>query len=182
MRGLLIFLSLFVVACGAGEDGDAAPQPGRGVLVIAVDALRFDHTNFGAYDRDTTPRLQEWFEDKGVVFADAWSPGPSILPAHVSILTGCDPRLALRPDVILSDGSRQSPITDWLLPAGMPTLADEFLGAGWRTSAFLDHMFLEERRGIERGFREFEEAEAWNDERQPYLSAWWQQALLRLGR
>lgn len=169
-RGLLFSMSLLVVACGASESDGAPRQAGRGVLVIAVDALRYDHTNFGGYDRDTTPRLQEWFEGKGVVFADAWSPGPSILPAHVSLLTGCDPSLALRPDVILSDGSLQPPITDWYLPAGMPTIADEFLGAGWRTSAFLDHMFLEERRGIERGFREFEEAESWNDERQPYLS------------
>ncbi len=152
-RAYLSWLTL-LAACGAFEG--PPEQAGRGVLVIAVDALRWDHTSFANYGRDTMPRLAEWFEQEGVVFTDAWSAGPQILPAHIALLTGCDPTVARRPEVVLSDGRRLPPVTDWFVPELVPTLADEFLGDGWHTAAFVDHVFLEERRGVERGFREFE--------------------------
>ena len=154
MRPSFLVLPL-LVACGA--DSGSSPEPGRGVLLIAVDALRWDHTSFAGYDRDTTPKLLEWFAQNGLIFKDAWSPSPSLLPAHISLLTGCDPTVAQRPAVVLSDGSTLPPVTPWFVPPAVPTLAEEFLGAGWRTAAFVDHGFLEERRGVERGFREFEQ-------------------------
>lgn len=145
---------LLLLAACAGESSD---EPGRGILVVAVDALRWDHTSFAGYDRDTTPRLREWFEEEGFVFADAWTPGPDLLPAHMALLTGCDPTVCRRPDVVLSDGATQPPITRWFVPEGVPTLAEELLSDGWHTAAFGDRVFLQERRGVERGFRRFEE-------------------------
>jgi arylsulfatase A-like enzyme len=149
---------LLLCACGGPDQvsgSEPADSSGRGVLVVAVDALRWDHTSFAGYDRDTTPQLAAWFADHGTVFADTWSPGPNLLPAHVALLTGCDPTLARRPPVVLSDGSTLPPVTDWFIPPGMPTLAEEFLAEGWSTGAFVDHGLLEERRGFERGFRDF---------------------------
>ncbi len=149
---LLIALSL--AACGGSAP---APESGRGILVVAVDAWRFDHTSFDAYDRDTTPRLVALAAEEGIVFHDAWTPGSGLKPAHVALLTGCDPGVARRPKVVLSDGRVQPPATDWYIPEEVPSLAAEFAAEGWNTAAFIDHRFLEERHGFERGFRRFEE-------------------------
>jgi arylsulfatase A-like enzyme len=128
---------------------------GRGLLVIVVDALRFDHTSLGTYDRNTTPRLKELAQDQGILFNNAWSVAPDLIPAHVALLTGCDPSVARRPNVILSDDTRLSPLTAWFIPASVPRLAREFLANGWRTAAFVDHAHIGARRGFEDGFREF---------------------------
>lgn len=160
---------LLLLPLGCGEPFAPAEDPGRGVLLIAIDALRYDHTGFAGYDRDTTPKLSALFDRQGVVFEDAWSPGPGLLPSHISLLTGCDPTIASRPEVVLSDGRKQAPLVNWSVPDGAPSLADEFLGAGWHTAAFVDHSLLEGRRGVDRGFRDFQEVGPWSENAQ-YLS------------
>jgi len=132
-----------------------APTRGRGMLVIVVDALRFDHTSLGSYDRDTTPQLKALAEEQGILFNNAWSVAPELIPSHVSLLTGCDPAVARRPNVILSDGTRLPPLTNWFIPESVPRLAREFLVNGWRTAAFVDHAHISGRRGFDDGFRDF---------------------------
>ena len=161
-------LPLLLLALGCGPGPDPHAEPGRGVLVIAIDALRYDHTSFAGYDRDTTPRLNGMFAKQGVVFADAWSAGPSLLPAHIGLLTGCDPTVSRPPSVVLSDGRTQPPLEPWFVPEEVPTLADAFLADGWRTAAFVDSALLEDRRGADRGFRDYQVAGPGNDN-EPFL-------------
>lgn len=153
------FLAAFILALAAcsqpPEPAEGSVAGGRGMLVIVVDALRFDHTSLGTYDRDTTPRLKELAEDQGILFSNAWSVAPDLIPAHVSLLTGCDASVARRPNVLLSDGTLLSPLTTWFIPESVPRLAREFLADGWRTAAFVDHAHISKRRGFEDGFREF---------------------------
>ena len=145
-----------LAACSQSQEpADEPSASGRGMLVIVVDALRFDHTSLGTYDRDTTPRLKELAEGQGIIFSNAWSVAPDLIPAHVSLLTGCDASVAHRPNVLLSDGTLLSPLTTWFIPESVPRLAREFLANGWRTAAFVDHAHISERRGFEDGFREF---------------------------
>jgi arylsulfatase len=153
------FLAAFILALAACsqplEPAEGSVVSGRGMLVIVVDALRFDHTSLGTYDRDTTPRLKELAEDQGILFSNAWSVAPDLIPAHVSLMTGCDASVARRPNVLLSDGTLLSPLTTWFIPESVPRLAREFLADGWRTAAFVDHAHISKRRGFEDGFREF---------------------------
>jgi len=128
---------------------------GRGILLLVVDALRYDHTSFGRAGWDTTPRLAAWAQREGVVLDDLWSAAPSLVPAHVALLTGCDPLIASTPRVVLSDGRTVEPLTPWTIPRGAPSLAVELLQAGWTTAAFIDHRFPM-LRGLERGFVVFE--------------------------
>ncbi len=136
------------------------------MLLIAIDALRYDHTSFSNYDRVTTPKLEALFQRQGVIFTDAWSPAPRLLPAHIALLTGCDPSVAREPEIELSDGTRQAPLIDWRVPATVPTLAEEFLGQGWHTAAFVDDPALQDRRGVDRGFRDFQAVGPWTDNAQ----------------
>jgi len=145
----LALLGLCFVACGP----DPADLRGsRGVLVIAIDALRADHVSGLGYDRPTTSALDK-LAAQGVTFADAWSASPDMLPTHAALLSGCDPGLAHRPG--LAQRGPASDLTGWLLPDGMPSLAQEFLARGFDTAGFVDHPAVSPIRGVARGFQTF---------------------------
>jgi len=151
MRASLLAAPLLALGASCGG-GDGAGEVGRGVLVIAVDALRADHLSALGYDRETTPRLER-FARRGVLFANAWSSAPEMTPAHVTLLTGCYPEIARMPP--LPDGSM--PISTWSVPGDVPRLAQEFLASGWRTAAFVDHAGLGETPGLSQGFQTYED-------------------------
>ncbi len=150
-RTSLAFLGFvaLTLACGP-RPADA--RRSRGVLVIAIDALRVDHVSALGYDRPTTPAIDRLAE-QGVVFTDAWSASPDVLPAHLALLTGCDPGLAHRPG--LAQKGPASDLTGWLVPDGMPSLAQEFLAQGFETAGFADHPAVAQIRGVARGFQTF---------------------------
>ncbi len=148
----IAFASL--AACfGACGPRPSSSEPGRGLLVIAIDALRADHVSALGYDRPTTPVL-DGLARQGVLFSDAWSASPEILPAHIALLTGCDPRLARR-----SDPLGRGPATDlsgWFVPDHVPSLAQELLAQGFETAAFVDHPALSPIRGLAKGFQVYQ--------------------------
>jgi arylsulfatase A-like enzyme len=136
----------------AGCADEPPPRPGRGVLVIAIDALRADHLGAYGYDRATTPRLDRLAEE-GILFDDAWAAAPELMASHVALLTGCDPTLARRPP--LPDGTPLDEIAAWWVPKEVPRLAREFLLAGYRTAAFVDHPMLSPVYSLDAGFEHF---------------------------
>ena len=159
------------VACGAAlllagcsnDDGvplqrvadGKAEVTGRGVLVIVIDGLRWDHTSLAGYDRDTTPFLRQ-FAKSSVVFEDAWAATASPLGSHIAILSGCDPSIAQPPTAMESvPGAPTARGDAWFIPEGLELLSQPFLGSGWRTAAFVDHPMIAELRGFDRGFVEF---------------------------
>ena len=122
------------------------------MLVIVVDALRADHVSSFGYDRRTTPAI-DGLASKGVAFTSTWSASPEMLPAHAAILTGCDPRLAQRPDLKVT--GRESELASWFVPDGVPRLAQQFLAHGYETAAFVDHGSISQVHGFARGFQQF---------------------------
>jgi hypothetical protein len=147
MRRLLP-LALALTACGGGN---GSGEGGRGVLVIAIDGMRYDHTSLADWVNDTTPRLRELAEE-GVVYENAWSAAPWSLPSHASILTGCDPLVSQR---ILPPEFPPATHLRWHVPDAAPSLAVEFLRAGWTTAAFSDHLWIGRSFGFARGFGTF---------------------------
>jgi arylsulfatase A-like enzyme len=130
---------------------------GQGVLVIAIDGLRFDHTSLGGYDRETTPFLASLAES-GISFTDAWSPTPSLVGSHVAILSGSDPMLARPPVDAAPAGAVAAEAADpWFIPEGLWLLGRSFLSRGWNTAAFVDDPQIAELSGFSAGFREFVE-------------------------
>ncbi|HED65618.1 MAG TPA: hypothetical protein ENJ09_08685, partial [Planctomycetes bacterium] len=139
-------LTLVLLACGGsvlgGEGG------GHGVLVVAVDGLRADHLGSFGYDRDTSPNLDA-LARSGVSFRDALACSPLTLPSHIGLLSGTEPFLAQRR--LREDFGFER----WNLAPRLPSLAVEFLAAGWRTAAFLGTPELGEVEGLRRGFLEW---------------------------
>lgn len=134
-------------------DGTVRGQGGRGVLLVAVDSLRADHMSFGGYDRETTPILDGLQED-GVAFLQTFSAAPSLIPSHGSLLTGCDPvviRQLLPEDIGIVTFTHR-----WRVPDPAPSLAAEFLAAGYATACFMDHSSLIPTLGFGRGFERFD--------------------------
>ena len=160
--GLLFLATSCLAGCGSDqtlEDVAAgrAEVTGQGVLVIAVDGLRWDHTSLSGYDRDTTPYLASLAKE-GIVFTDAWSPTPSLVGSHVAILSGSDPQLARPPVDLVGTGALVSDAPDpWFIPDGLWLLGRSFLGRGWNTAAFVDDPQIAELNGFSVGFRDFVE-------------------------
>lgn len=161
---LACLLALVGAACGAGPSAGTAP----GVLLVVVDELRADHLGVYGYDRDTTPVLGGLARE-GLRFEQVFASAPLLIPAHITLLTGCEPGVARR---FLRDTLRLS-LTDpvdpavapefeglnerrWGLPARAPRLAVEFLAAGYATAAFVDHELLSEAYGFGVGFQRYE--------------------------
>ncbi|MEW6072138.1 MAG: sulfatase [Planctomycetota bacterium] len=142
---------ILLAACGRVAAGtDAAP----GVLVIAIDGLRADHVGAYGYDRPTTPTLDR-LAAEGLHFAQAFANSPSLLPSHVSLLTGGEPFVARRylpAEIDLAVERR------WHLPAAVPRLAVEFLAHGHDTAAFVDHPHLAPVFGFDVGFERYVES------------------------
>lgn len=137
-----------VGGCGAFPGGEVGP----GVLVIAIDGLRADHLGCLGYDRPATPTMDELAAD-GVLFTQAFSTAPLVLPSHVSLFTGCDPIVARRFVPSSFEGLEER---RWLIPERVPHLAVELLSAGFRTAAFVDDPLLDPVYGFKRGFQKYD--------------------------
>ena len=163
---LPLSLCAAVLACGDSENAlrrverGEARVTGRGVLVLAIDGLRYDRTSLGRSDRETTPFLRE-LAAEGAELSDLWSTMPERFDAHVSLLTGSDPLVARRP--ALPGADRLDDPREWemgrplVVPRAAPSIAVDFLAHGWTTAAFADHEDLARIRGVDRGFRDFYE-------------------------
>lgn len=138
-------------ALGSCIPARAARETAPGILVVAVDGLRADHLGAYGYDRETTPNLDA-LASQGVLFESVFSSAPRMLPAHVSLLTGCQPWVARRtlPSELEVSFERR-----WKLPIEVPHLAVELLAAGWSTAAFVDHEEMAPLYGLDRGFKLF---------------------------
>jgi choline-sulfatase len=143
-------LMLYAPAEAAPHAPRAASVERPSVVVYLIDTLRADHLGCYGYDRPTSPRIDA-FARSAIVFTDAVAQSSWTLPSTASVLTGLTPRrhgalgvaTAIRPDV--------------------PTLAEQFRRAGYRTAAFVTNYLASTEFGLARGFDHFrlyrEEAE-----------------------
>jgi len=154
----LLCVALAAGGCAPASDGG----PSRGVMLIAIDALRADHVGSAGYDRDTTPFLDS-LAAEGVAFDQAFTTAPWVLPAHVSLLTGCDPQIAMR---VLPDNVPRSVLTVWNVPDAAPRLPKEFLRAGFATAAFVDYPWLGSAQGFTPGFETFKPSDYTSNRRE----------------
>ena len=114
------------------------------VLLVTIDTLRADRLGCYGYARASTPTLDA-LAARGVRFATAVAHVPLTTPSHASILTGLTP---------LRHGVRDN---GQVLPAQVPTLAEAFRGAGYRTAAFVSGFPLDRRFGLDRGFETYDD-------------------------
>ncbi len=122
----------------------AAPAGPPNVLLITLDTTRADRLGVYGYAAARTPVLDRLAQD-GVLFERAVAAAPTTLPAHASLMTGRNP---------MAHGVRNNGVP---LGRAVPTLADAFRAAGYRTAAFVSAFVLDQRFGLVRGFDTYDD-------------------------
>ncbi len=120
------------------------------VILIGIDTFSASHTSLYGYPRPTTPRLSE-FASEAILFDPLITNATWTLPSFLSMLSGL-PSGAHQFDRV--DG-RVERVQGWetlQLAPNRWTLAEAFLGAGWRTGAFVDTPWISPEFGFEQGF------------------------------
>lgn len=60
------------------------------ILMFGIDSLRSDHMSLYGYDRLTTPHIDKYIDEGGIVFENMFSPSIPTTPGYASMLTGLD--------------------------------------------------------------------------------------------
>lgn len=60
------------------------------ILFFGIDSLRSDHMSLYGYDRLTTPHIDKYINECGIVFENMFSPSVPTTPGYASMLTGFD--------------------------------------------------------------------------------------------
>lgn len=117
-------------------------EPGRGLILVSMDAARGDRVSAMGYPRPTTPNLDR-LVDEGTVFTQALVQTPASGPSHATMLSGLPP-LAHQ---LLHNA-------DVLDPAVL-TVAERLRQRGFATAAFADNFYIDARYGFDQGFDTF---------------------------
>lgn len=124
----------------------ATPEPG--VLLVILDTVRADHLSAYGYARETSPNLDR-LAAEGERYERAYAQSPWTLPAIATILTGQPPHV--------HQASRASKGLH-KVAGGVPTLAELFSAAGFRTAAVMNVVFCSPESGLSRGFDRYDYA------------------------
>jgi arylsulfatase A-like enzyme/cytochrome c-type biogenesis protein CcmH/NrfG len=129
--------------CVARQPATTPPPLPRHVLVITIDTLRADRLGCYGNREVATPNMDR-LAHEGAMALEASVQVPMTRPSHVSILTGLYPA---------QHGIRDNIST--ALAADVPTLAEAFKAAGFRTAGFVSSIVLSRQSGLARGFDEY---------------------------
>ena len=95
-RGLAPAAGSGPVACGSDEQPPSldevghAPENAPDIILVTVDAARYDHTSLAGYRRDTTPELAR-HAGRAVVFERAYTPASSTRQTFQAVFAGLYP-------------------------------------------------------------------------------------------
>lgn len=118
---------------------------GLNVVVILLDTVRADRFSCYGYEKPTTPEIDK-LAAEGLRFERCYSNSSWTLPSHASLFTGHYP---------VSHRATQETL---VLDKRLPTLAEIFTHAGYRTFASSTSGVVAVDTGLARGFETFVEA------------------------
>jgi len=156
---------MVALALGAGTVGwyawrRPAARPFNVVFILA-DTMRADHLSAYGYHRPTSPNIDRFFLERGILFRAARSQASCTYPSVNSILT------SRYPAQFLSQPEKRMGI-----PEGVPSLAEILQKSGYRTvavsaSPIVRKTFTKYNNfgGFDRGFEQFDESCYWKDAR-----------------
>lgn len=118
---------------------------GCNVIVVTLDTLGAKHMGLYGYNRPTTPFLDSFGREKGIVFDQAIAQGSFTPTSHVSILTG---RYPAQYGIFGFDDK---------LPTQAKTLAESLKSYNYITHAVSAAILIQPKWGWGQGFDSFEE-------------------------
>jgi arylsulfatase A-like enzyme len=119
------------------------------VILISMDALRYDRTSLNGKNPSLTPNLSA-FADEAVVFHDATAAAPWTLPSTMSIWTGRWPSVHQITNKLspLSGGK----MIETSLSAGIQTFPDLLIRSGRKAAGFTGGAGVQGKYGFSRDF------------------------------
>jgi len=125
------------------------------VLLVVLDTVRADRLSTYGYHRATSPQLDA-VAGAGVVFEDVTTAGTWTWPAHASLFTGEPPWIhgAHIGRGELGAAVKAGHLGALHLRSELPTLAERFKAAGYRTTSLSANALLSPDLGLTRGFDE----------------------------
>lgn len=133
---------MWLLACMS----EPPPEPPPDVLLVVLDTVRADHLQTYGYARDTSYQLNA-IAEAGVVFEDATVSGAWTWPGHAELFTGEPPWVTGAHYVDVP-----GPVPVARMRRDLPTLAERFDGAGYRTVSVATNKLLDPDMGLVRGF------------------------------
>ena len=141
---------LLLTASLSATSGCGGEERPPNVLLISVDTLRPDHLSLYGYERETSPRLDAFFED-ATIFTRAYAAEAATAPSVVSFLTGrypaqhgvrllyqkLEPEIAILPEMLSARGYQTAGVVSNIV------LTHEALGIADRFDHYDD--FVDER-------------------------------------
>jgi len=154
--GIPLWANPHVVMAGGGE------YDGLNLLVISIDTLRADRMSLYGYPLETTPFIDAWARDNGVVFSTVVAPSPWTLPSHVSLFTGLD---AMRHGINHDVGGIRAE-AGAVRVTSLDMMAEKLAREGFETAAFTGGAYVHPQYGFAQGFDRFA---YWPDRRKDAL-------------
>ncbi len=139
-----VAITLLLAVLAGCRPVEAARQDSCSFLVITVDGLRADHVGAYGAEPSSTPHLDKLAEES-MRYAYALAPAPWAAPSYAALWAGRYPSE-------LGFTSLERP-----LRGDVPTLAEAFGDAGWRTAAVTSHAFTDDSTGLDQGFQSWVE-------------------------
>jgi arylsulfatase A-like enzyme len=141
------------------------PRDSRGpmnVLIVSLDTVRADHLGCYGYERNTTPRLDD-FAEEAILFERAFAQAPETVSSHMTLFT------SLYPSV---HGIREV-FEGKVLHAEVPTLARTLRDHEhpYRTAAFTEGGGVSSFIGFEHGFDRYHDGTAGGSRPQKMIEA-----------
>lgn len=140
----ILALALLLGIASGCRPVEAARQDSCSIVVITVDGLRADHVGAYGAQPSWTPHLDKLAEES-MRYAYALAPAPWAAPSYAALWAGRYPSE-------LGFTSLERP-----LRGEVPTLAEAFVAAGWRTGAVTSHAFTDDSTGLDQGFQSWVE-------------------------
>lgn len=151
---LFVLVGVVLAACRTAPKPEPAEARRPDVLVVVLDTVRADMLSTYGYNRLTSPQLDAVAE-AGVVFEDVTVAGSWTWPGHASLFTGMGPWANGAHASMAEPGTGLAQGQWGLTPihADIPTLAERFADAGYRTVSLAANRFLDPSLGLTRGFQ-----------------------------
>lgn len=139
----VLALGLALAAAGCAPRG---PRPD--VVLVLVDTLRADHLGAYGYPHPTSPAIDA-LAGEGVLFERAISASTWTKPAVASLFTALQPT---EHGIVRQLRENDPELVSQVLPRSLPTLAERFRAARYRTIAAVRQPNLLAQMGFGRGF------------------------------
>ena len=141
----LVAVGTALAAFGGWRFARASAPVSGPIVLISIDALRYDRLPAYGYAAGRTPAIDALAED-GVLFERAYSHVPQTLPAHAALLTGRLP---------FQNGVRDN--LGFVLPPSERLVAEMLRDRGFSTAAVVSSYALRQSTGIAQGFAFFDD-------------------------